>query len=69
MSAVTKFYAQVFGIGAALGAGMEVMLIKSNYYQMLAASEAKQRMKELQQEQEDNERFNRIKSQSQEKEA
>ena len=44
-------------------------MICSKLDQMLAASEAKQRMKELQQEQEDNERFNRIKSQSQEKEA
>ncbi|KAI8373744.1 hypothetical protein BD560DRAFT_394213 [Blakeslea trispora] len=68
MSTVTKFYAKVFGIGAVLGVGMEVMLVKSNYYQMLAASEAKQRMKELQQEQEDSERFNRIKSQNQDKE-
>ncbi|OAD03079.1 hypothetical protein MUCCIDRAFT_109932 [Mucor lusitanicus CBS 277.49] len=50
----------MFGAGAAMGAGLEVLLIKSNYYQMLAASEAKQRLKDLKQEQEDLERYNRM---------
>ncbi|KAI7901935.1 uncharacterized protein BX663DRAFT_552836 [Cokeromyces recurvatus] len=64
MTPLTKYYAKIFGIGFALGAGMEVLLIKSNYYQMLAASEAKQRLKEMQKEQEDAERFKRLKSAS-----
>lgn len=52
-----QFYAKVFGIGTILGAGMEALLIQSNYYQMLAASEAKARMKKQQEELEDIERF------------
>ncbi|KAI9487166.1 MAG: hypothetical protein EXX96DRAFT_68256 [Benjaminiella poitrasii] len=58
MTPLTKYYAKIFGIGFALGAGMEVFLIKN---QMLAASEAKQRLKELQQEQEDAARFEQLK--------
>ncbi|KAI8084150.1 uncharacterized protein B0P05DRAFT_536310 [Gilbertella persicaria] len=69
MNSVAKYYAQIFGLGLALGGSMEVLLIKSNYYQMLAASEAKQRLKELQQEQEDAERFSRLQSQNQTKSA
>ncbi|KAL9541289.1 hypothetical protein MBANPS3_009206 [Mucor bainieri] len=60
MAGVATYYAKMFGAGAAMGAGLEVLLIKSNYYQMLAASEAKQRLKELKQEQEDLERYNRM---------
>lgn len=79
MSGVAKYYAKMFGAGAAMGAGLEVLLIKSNYCklvvsnihvqlcsqcqcvdQMLAASEAKQRLKDLKQEQEDLERYNRM---------
>ncbi|KAM3584707.1 hypothetical protein VKS41_003513 [Umbelopsis sp. WA50703] len=52
-----QFYTKIFGIGTILGAGMEVVLIQSNYYQMLAASEAKTRMKKQQEEMEDIERF------------
>ncbi|KAG2180922.1 hypothetical protein INT43_008502 [Umbelopsis isabellina] len=48
---------KVFGIGTMLGAGMEALLIQSNYYQMLAASEAKARKKKQQEELEDIERF------------
>ncbi|EIE82340.1 hypothetical protein RO3G_07045 [Rhizopus delemar RA 99-880] len=55
---------EIFGVGFAIGASMEVFLIKSNYYQMLAASEAKQKLKQLEQEQEDNERLERLKTQS-----
>ncbi|KAG0737913.1 hypothetical protein G6F57_011031 [Rhizopus arrhizus] len=64
MSSLTQFYAKIFGVGLAIGASMEVFLIKSNYYQMLAASEAKQKLKQLEQEQEDNERLERLKTQS-----
>ncbi|KAG1041847.1 hypothetical protein G6F46_012676 [Rhizopus delemar] len=64
MSSLTQFYAKIFGVGFAIGASMEVFLIKSNYYQMLAASEAKQKLKQLEQEQEDNERLERLKTQS-----
>jgi len=52
-----QFYAKVFGIGTILGAGMEIVLIQSNYYQMLAASEAKSRAKKQQEEMQDIERF------------
>jgi hypothetical protein len=52
-----QYYAKIFGIGAILGAGMEVVLIQSNYYQMLAASEAKSRAKKLQEEMEAVERY------------
>ncbi|KAI7857255.1 hypothetical protein BDC45DRAFT_601295 [Circinella umbellata] len=55
-----QFYTKIFGLGVMLGGGVELMLIKSNYYQMLAASEAKQRAKEQEQEQQDIERFKRI---------
>jgi hypothetical protein len=51
------YYAKIFGIGTLLGAGMEVVLIQSNYYQMLAASEAKSRAKKLQEEMEAVERY------------
>lgn len=80
MSSLTQFYAKIFGVGLAIGASMEVFLIKSNYCkwfykknkrvltfaqdQMLAASEAKQKLKQLEQEQEDNERLERLKTQS-----
>lgn len=85
---LAAFYSKIFGLGVMMGAGLEVMLIKSNYCasfslpnpisfnlliwhsfyadEVLAASEAKQRAKELQQEQEDLERFKRILSQQQE---
>lgn len=62
MTPLAQYYGKIFGVGLALGGAMEVMLIKSNYYQMLAASEAKQKLKELTQEQEDAERLQRIKS-------
>ncbi|KAG2226164.1 hypothetical protein INT45_003309 [Circinella minor] len=55
-----QFYTKIFGLGVMLGGGVEFMLVKSNYYQMLAASEAKQRAKEQEQEQQDIERFKRI---------
>ncbi|CAO3641401.1 unnamed protein product [Cunninghamella echinulata] len=57
---VPAIYGKMFGAGLFLGAGMELLLIKSNYYGMLLASEAKARMKELQQEQEDLERIKRL---------
>ncbi|KAI9492392.1 hypothetical protein BDB00DRAFT_929770 [Zychaea mexicana] len=57
---LAQFYTKIFGLGIFLGSGVELMLIKSNYYQMLAASEAKQRAKEQEQEQQDIERFKRI---------
>ncbi|KAI8874859.1 hypothetical protein K501DRAFT_288037 [Backusella circina FSU 941] len=63
MTPLQVYYSKIFGIGALLGAGMEVMLIKSNYYQMLAASEAKQKLKDLKQEQEDLDRLGRMKKQ------
>ncbi|CAO3703166.1 unnamed protein product [Rhizopus stolonifer] len=63
MTPLTQYYTKIFGVGLAIGASMEVLLIKSNYYQMLAASEAKQKLKELQQEQEDQERLQRMKTQ------
>lgn len=31
MSGVATYYAKMFGAGAAMGAGLEVLLIKSNY--------------------------------------
>ncbi|KAI7864947.1 uncharacterized protein EV154DRAFT_608259 [Mucor mucedo] len=62
MTPLTKYYAKIFGVGLAIGGAMEVLLIKSNYYQMLAASEAKQNMKDLVQEQEDLERYQRMKA-------
>lgn len=31
MAGVTKYYAKMFGAGLAMGAGLEVLLIKSNY--------------------------------------
>jgi hypothetical protein len=52
-----QIYAKIFGIGTILGAGMEMVLIQSNYYQMLAASEAKSRAKKQQEEKQDIERF------------
>ncbi|CEP13195.1 hypothetical protein [Parasitella parasitica] len=61
----SKYYAKIFGVGLAMGAGLEMLLIKSNYYQMLAASEAKQRLKDLKQEREDLERYNRMQQQQQ----
>ncbi|KAI8977383.1 hypothetical protein BDF20DRAFT_913712 [Mycotypha africana] len=60
MKPLTKYYTQVFGMGLGMGGLMELFLIKSNYYQMLAASEAKQRLKELEQEREDADRLKRI---------
>ncbi|ORZ01364.1 hypothetical protein BCR43DRAFT_486813 [Syncephalastrum racemosum] len=58
---LAKFYGKIFGLGAVMGMGLEAMLIKSNYYQVLAASEAKQKRKELEQEREDLERLQRLK--------
>ncbi|SAM00541.1 hypothetical protein [Absidia glauca] len=58
--ALPSIYGKVFGLGLFTGACMEVLLIKSNYYGMLLASEAKAKLKELQQEQEDFERFQRL---------
>ncbi|CAO3636637.1 unnamed protein product [Cunninghamella blakesleeana] len=57
---VPAIYGKMFGAGLFLGAGLEVLLIKSNYYEMLLASEAKTKRKELQQEKEDLERMKRI---------
>ncbi|KAG0169967.1 hypothetical protein DFQ28_003339 [Apophysomyces sp. BC1034] len=57
---LTRFYGKIFASGLALGAGIEVLLIKGNYYQMLAASEAKQKRKEFEQEKEDMERMKRL---------
>ncbi|KAI9311533.1 hypothetical protein BX666DRAFT_1996061 [Dichotomocladium elegans] len=54
------FYSKIFGLGVLTGATIEVMLIKSNYYEMLAASEAKSRAKAINQEKEDQERFQRL---------
>ncbi|KAI8064573.1 hypothetical protein BC940DRAFT_305416 [Gongronella butleri] len=55
-----EIYAKLFGLGVALGGTMEFALIKSNYYEMLLASEAKAKRKELNQEAEDIERMKRI---------
>ncbi|KAI9259885.1 hypothetical protein BY458DRAFT_588384 [Sporodiniella umbellata] len=63
MTPVAQYYSKIFGVGLAMGASLEVLLVKGNYYQMLAASEAKQQLKELQQEQEDIERLSRLKTQ------
>ncbi|KAI7876344.1 hypothetical protein K492DRAFT_198564 [Lichtheimia hyalospora FSU 10163] len=57
---LATFYSKIFGLGLFLGGALEVVLVKSNYYQMLAASEAKQRFKALEQEKEDMERLKRI---------
>ncbi|KAI8391004.1 uncharacterized protein BYT42DRAFT_555232 [Radiomyces spectabilis] len=61
---LTTFYGKIFGLGFAMGAGMEVLLIKSNYYQMLAASEAKAKLKEMKQEEEDMERLRKLSKES-----
>ncbi|KAL4206428.1 hypothetical protein CU097_009085 [Rhizopus azygosporus] len=60
---LASFYTKTFGLGAVIGASMEVLLIKSNYYQMLAAAEAKQKRKQLLEEQEAKERMTRLTSQ------
>ncbi|KAI8997321.1 regulator of G protein signaling domain-containing protein [Pilobolus umbonatus] len=62
MSSVAQYYTKAFGVGVLMGGAIEVLLIKSNYYQMLAASEAKKQLKELQEEQEDLERLKKIKA-------
>ncbi|CAO3609089.1 unnamed protein product [Mucor hiemalis] len=66
MTPLAQYYGKIFGVGLALGGGMEVMLIKTFLTfvlnQMLAASEAKQKLKERTQEQEDEERLQRIKA-------
>ncbi|KAG2237179.1 hypothetical protein BDF21DRAFT_410904 [Thamnidium elegans] len=64
MTPLAKYYSKVFGLGLGIGGAMEILLIKSNYYQMLAASEAKQNLKDLQQEAEDLERYQRMKENS-----
>ncbi|KAI8332348.1 hypothetical protein BC941DRAFT_474129 [Chlamydoabsidia padenii] len=63
--AVSTIYGKFFGLGLITGASMEMLLIKSNYYGVLVASEAKAKLKELQQEQEDIERFQRLQQQRQ----
>ncbi|CAO3592205.1 unnamed protein product [Absidia cylindrospora] len=60
-----SIYGKVFGLGLLTGASMEMLLIKSNYYGMLVASEVKARTKEMKQEQEDLERFQRLQEQQQ----
>ncbi|CDS11541.1 hypothetical protein LRAMOSA03804 [Lichtheimia ramosa] len=57
---LATFYTKIFGLGLFLGGALEAVLVKSNYYQMLAASEAKQRVKALEQVKEDMERLKRI---------
>jgi hypothetical protein len=38
MAGVTKYYAKMFGAGLAMGAGLEVLLIKSNYCKFVYTS-------------------------------
>ncbi|RUS30432.1 hypothetical protein BC938DRAFT_479391 [Jimgerdemannia flammicorona] len=39
------FYSKIFGVGFVMGGAIEVLLVKSNYYQLIAKSEAKERAK------------------------
>ncbi|OAD66873.1 hypothetical protein PHYBLDRAFT_152137 [Phycomyces blakesleeanus NRRL 1555(-)] len=57
---LVQFYGKIFGLGVGLGGAMELLLIKSNYYQMLAASEAKTIAKEMAKEEEDRLRVERM---------
>ncbi|KAI9023506.1 hypothetical protein CLU79DRAFT_834737 [Phycomyces nitens] len=57
---LTQFYGKIFGLGVGIGGAMELLLIKSNYYQMLAASEAKTIAKEMAKEEEDRLRMERM---------
>ncbi|OZJ02414.1 hypothetical protein BZG36_04763 [Bifiguratus adelaidae] len=58
------FYAKVFFGGVVLGGLLEVALVKGNYYQMLAVSEAKARQKKREEELDELARYEAMKTET-----